>query len=75
MNMTFVPCRFCFEHGVQNGDHFSHGNDKGDFVFFAFVDESVEKKLEGCIASYCIECRHVQGRSDVDTTAPDVSFA
>ena len=73
--MIFVPTGVCFEHGVQNGEHFSHGRNECDFVFFSLTDKAIEKNFERGVTSYCTERCHGQGRPHVGATAFDATLA
>ena len=75
MRTVFIPLCFCFDHCVERGDHFSHGGDECDLVFFAVCPESFEKFLERRVESNGTEGCHVQRRSDVGTAAFDVPLA
>jgi len=56
---VFHPVVFCFDHGVERGDQFSHGGDHGHLKFFPIGDESVEKFLERWVVSHGAEDCHI----------------
>lgn len=41
-----APCSMVSEHGIQDGEQFSHHCDEGDFIRFAGRDETLEKSFE-----------------------------
>jgi hypothetical protein len=63
-----------FQHGIHEGQEFSHAGDENDFGRFAGLLEAISKSLDDWITTPGREGRHVQSRSTLDATTPDEAF-
>jgi len=70
-----IPRRACFDHGVEDGQEFSHTGDERDLLGFARGHEAVIEELDGGVVASSHERGHVQNAPHATASTEDGALA
>ena len=69
--MVFDPGLLGFDHGIENGEQFSHGCDEGDLIGFADCTQAPVESADLRVVAGGGQGGHVQGGAHLGTASPD----